>query len=196
LLAKLRKAFAIWRTLLFLPTVIPIVSVAIAWKLLFHYDGLVNNFLSIFNIGPIPWLTSTTYARSALIITSWWHATSYYMILFLSGILAIPSVYMEAAEIDGAKGWQCLKYITLPLIRPTMVLVFVISIINGFKTFALQKIMTNGGPATATEITTLHIYKTAFNFGLYGEAAALSFLYFLIILGFSLIQLRVFKGGE
>lgn len=118
------------------------------------------------------------------------------MILFLSGLLAIPSSYLEAAKIDGATEWQLLRYITLPLLRPTIILVFVISIINGFRTFALQKIVTNGGPATATEITTLHIYKTAFNFGLYNEAAAMSFLYFLMILVFSLIQFKILGGEE
>ena len=196
LLARLKKGLGFWRTALFFPTVMPIVSVAMVWKFLFHYQGLVNSALSYIGMGPLPWLTSSRYAPLALIITSWWHAVSYYMVLFLAGILAIPSVYQEAAQIDGAGPFQRLLYITLPLMRPTIVLVLVTSIINGFRTFALQKIMTNGGPGVATEITTLHIYKTAFNFGRYGEAAAMSVVYFLIILAFSLVQLRVLQGGE
>lgn len=196
LLARLKKGLGFWRTALFFPTVMPLVTVAIVWKLLFHYEGLVNGFLAFFRARPFPWLTSSQYAPLALIITSWWHAVSYYMILFLSGILAVPPVYQEAAQIDGANPVQRFLYVTLPLLRPTIILVLVTSIINGFRTFALQKIMTNGGPGVATEITTLHIYKTAFNFGRYGEAAAMSVVYFLIILAFSLVQLRVLKGGE
>lgn len=196
LLSKVHVTSGVWRTLLFLPTVIPLVTSVLVWKLLFHYYGVVNSLLGYLHIGPIGWLTQSTYAQLAMIITSWWHASSYYMILFLAGLLAIPSSYKEAAQIDGASAWQTLIYIILPLMRPIIVLVVVLSIVNGFRTFALQKIMTGGGPGTATEITTLLIYKTAFNFGHFSEAAAISVIYFSIILIFSLIQLKVLKGGE
>lgn len=84
------------------------------------------------------------------------------MILFLAGLQAVPVVYQEAAGLDGANAWQRLRHVTLPLMRPTIVLVVVLSIINGFRTFALQHVMTGGGPGTATEIVPLLIYKTAF----------------------------------
>jgi len=183
-----------WRTLLFLPTVLPLMTVTLVWKLFFHFRGVMNALLDMLNLAPVGWLTQSAYAPLALIITSWWHAPSYYMILFLAGLQAVPVVYDEAAQIDGANFWQRLWYITLPLIRPTIVLVAVLSIINGFRTFAIQHVMTGGGPGTSTEIMTLLIYKTAFNFGNMGEATAMSVVYFLLILVFSLIQLKVLRG--
>ncbi len=116
------------------------------------------------------------------------------MILLLAGLQAIPVVYHEAAQLDGANGWQRLRHVTLPLMRPTIVLVIVLSIINGFRTFALHDVMTGGGPGTATQIVPLLIYKTAFAFLNMGNATAMSVVYFLLILVFSLIQLRVMQG--
>ena len=183
-----------WRTLLFLPTVLPLLTVTLVWKLFFNYRGVINTVLAPFLEDPIPWLTKAAWAPTAMIITSWWHAASYYMILYLAGLQAIPSVYDEAAQLNGANGIQRLRYVTLPLMRPTIALVFVLSIIKGFRTFALQHVMTGGGPGTATQIVTLLIYKTAFNFGKFGEAAAISMLYFMVILTFSLVQLKLLRG--
>jgi len=183
-----------WRTLLFIPTILPLLTVTLVWKLMFNLRGPINTFLIPLGIDPIPWLTDARYANWAIIITSWWHATSYYMILFLAGLQAVPAVYQEAAALDGADAWQRLRLVILPLMRPTIVLVIVLSIINGFRTFALHYVMTGGGPGTATEIVPLLIYKTAFAFLNMGGASAMSLLYFFMILIFSLIQLRVLRG--
>lgn len=183
-----------WRTLLFIPTILPLLTVTLVWKLLFNLRGPINGVLIFFGIDPVAWLSDARYVNLAVIITSWWHASSYYMILFLAGLQAVPSVYQEAAALDGASAWQRLRHVILPLMRPTVVLVVVLSIINGFRTFALQYVMTGGGPGTATEIVPLLIYKTAFAFLSMGEAAAMSVVYFLLILIFSLIQLRVLQG--
>jgi ABC-type sugar transport system permease subunit len=183
-----------WRTLLFIPTILPLLTVSLVWKLLFNLRGAVNGLLIPFGIDPIPWLTDSNYANAALIITSWWHASSYYMILFLAGLQSVPVVYLEAAALDGANAWQRLVRVVVPLMRPTIVLVVVLSIINGFRTFALHFVMTGGGPGTATEIVPLLIYKTAFAFLEMGKATAMSVVYFLLILIFSLIQLRVLQG--
>ncbi|MCB0023155.1 MAG: sugar ABC transporter permease, partial [Caldilinea sp.] len=185
-----------WRTLLFIPTILPLLTVTLVWKLLFNLRGPINGLLIPFGIDPVAWLSDARFANLALIITSWWHASSYYMILFLAGLQAVPVVYQEAAALDGANAWQRLRHVILPLMRPTIVLVVVLSIINGFRTFALQYVMTGGGPGTATEIVPLLIYKTAFAFLRMGEASAMSVVYFLLILVFSLIQLRVLQGGN
>lgn len=195
LLKKVRIFVNGWRILLFLPSIMPIVSIVLVWKLLFHYNGFINSMLRYLNISPIGWLNDSSFAPLGLIIVSWWHAVSYYMIFFLAGLQGVPSEYNEAAQLDGANAWQRMIHVTLPIMRPTIVLVMVLSIINGFRTFALQKIMTGGGPGRATEITTLLIYKTAFTFGMVNEAAAMSIIYFLIILVFSLIQLKILRGG-
>ena len=197
LLFNTRRGSGAWRTVLFLPTVVPLLTVTLVWKLFFNYRGVVNALLAPFLAGePIAWLTKSAYAPLALIMTSWWHAASYYMILFLAGRQAVPAAYEEAAQIEGAGAWQRLRWVVLPHMRPTIALVMVISVINGFRTFALQHVMTGGGPGTATEIMTLLIYKTAFNFGLYGEAAAISILYLVMILVFSVLQFRVLRGAE
>jgi ABC-type sugar transport system permease subunit len=196
LLNRVRVFSGGWRTLLFIPTILPLLTVTLVWKLMFNLRGPVNGLLAPFGIDPIAWLTDARYANLALIITSWWHASSYYMILFLAGLQAVPIVYQEAAALDGANAWQRLRHVILPLMRPTIVLVVVLSIINGFRTFALQYVMTGGGPGTATEIVPLLIYKTAFAFLSMGGASAMSVVYFLLILVFSLVQLRVLQGGS
>ena len=196
LLSRIKFGSTVLRTLLFIPTVLPLLTVTLVWKLFFNYRGVMNGFIMSLGFSPVGWLTKSAYAPLAMIITSWWHAPSYYMIIFLAGIQVIPGVYQEAAKIDGANAWQRFWNITLPLLRPTIVLVMVLSIINGFRTFGLQYVMTGGGPSSATEIVPLLIYKTAFNFSNFGEASAMSVVYFLLILVFSVIQLKTVRGEE
>jgi ABC-type sugar transport system permease subunit len=124
-----------------------------------------------------------------LIIMSWWHATSYYTIMFLAGFLSLPRECYEAAYLDGAKGWSLLRHITLSLMRPTIVLVVVMATVNGLKAFVFQKVMTDGGPADSTEILTMLIYKTAFSYLNMGRASAYSIILFTAILAISLLQI-------
>lgn len=188
-LTQRRRSRGVWRTLLFIPSVLPIVSVALIWKLLFNVQGPVNSVVSALGASPLAWLNNSTYAPLALVIMSWWHATSYYMIIFLAGFLAIPKDYFEAAALDGARGWRMLRFITLPAMKPTIALALVLSTINGLKTFAFQQIVTDGGPAGSTEILTLLIYKTSFSYLEMGRASAYSVVLFLGILGISLSQI-------
>jgi len=193
-LSRLQRSRAFWRTMIFLPSILPLVSVALIWKLLLNYRGPVNAALGLVGLPSLPWLTHSAYAPWALVLMSWWHATSYYMIIFLAGILAIPRQHYEAAALDGAHGWSLLWYITLPSMRPTIVLVIVLATVNGLKTFAFQQIMTDGGPANATQILTLLIYKTAFNYLQMGRASAYSIVLFAGILAISLLQIWLFRS--
>ncbi len=188
-LTQRRGSRGVWRTLLFIPSVLPIVSVALVWKLLFNVQGPINSVVSALGASPLPWLNNSTYAPLALVVMSWWHATSYYMIIFLAGFLAIPKDYFEAAALDGARGWRMLRFITLPAMKPTIALALVLSTINGLKTFAFQQIVTDGGPAGSTEILTLLIYKTSFSYLEMGRASAYSVVLFLGILAISLSQI-------
>lgn len=192
-LTLLRSSRGLFQTLLFFPSVMPIVSVALVWKLMFNFNGPVNDVASLVAGGPLPWLNNSTYAPAALIIMSWWHAASYYMIIFLAGFLAIPRDLYEAAELDGARGFQTLRYITLPSMKPTIVLAVVLATVNGLKTFAFQKIVTDGGPAGATEILTLLIYRTSFSYLDMGRASAYSVVLFGGILLISLAQLWLLR---
>ncbi len=189
LLAGVKRGRSAWRLLIFLPSILPLVSVALVWRLLMNYAGPVNSALELFNIDPRPWLTSSAYAPWALIIMSWWHATSYYTIMFLAGFLSLPRECYEAAYLEGAKGWTLLRHVTLPLMRPTIVLVVVMATVNGLKAFVFQKVMTDGGPADSTEILTLLIYRTAFSYLNMGRASAYSMILFVAVLAISLAQI-------
>ena len=195
-LTRLHRSRSAWRALLFLPSVMPIVSVALVWKLLFNYQGPINAGLGGLGVDPAPWLHSSDFAPWALIIMSWWHATSYYTIIFLAGFLSIPSVYYEAARIDGARSLSLLRHITLPLMRPTIALVVVLATVNGLKTFAFQQIITDGGPANATEILTLLIYRTSFAYLDMGSASTYSIVLFTGILVISLVQIWLLRDPD
>ncbi len=188
------RSRGVWRILLFVPSVLPVVSVALVWKLLFNMQGPINAAVVAAGGSPVPWLNSSAWAPWALVVMSWWHATSYYTIIFLTGFLAIPRDYYEAASLDGASGWNAMREITLPLMRPTIALAVVLATVNGLKTFAFQQIVTDGGPAGATQILTLLIYKTSFNYLDVGRASAYSVVLFVAILLISVAQLLVLGG--
>ena len=192
-LTQVHRSRAMWQTLLFIPSVLPIVSMALVWKLMFNFQGPINAMLREFGFEPIPWLTYGAYAPWALVVMSWWHATSYYMIIFLAGFLSIPKDYYEAAAIDGASGLQVLRFVTLPAMRPTIALVLVLSTVNGLKTFAFQQIVTDGGPASATQIMTLLIYKTSFSYLDMGRASTYSIVLFVGIFAISLLQIWLMR---
>ncbi len=179
-----------------LAVVMPAVVNAVVWTFMYHQDGVVNTILSWFGVDPIPWLRSSTWALWAVIIIGIWRATPYYMVIFLAGLQAIPHEYYEAAQIDGADGWRQFRHITLPLLRPTTLLVMVMSVIVAMKVFAVPLIMTGGGPADATRVLPLFIYQTAFEFFKMGRAAAMSVFLFAAVMVFTLFQIRLFSRGE
>ena len=185
------RARGFWRVLLFVPSVLPVVSVALVWKLLFNMQGPINGAITTGGGSPVPWLNASAWAPWALVIMSWWHATSYYTIIFLTGFLAIPRDYHEAASLDGARGLRMMREITIPLMKPTIALAVVLATVNGLKTFAFQQIVTNGGPADSTQILTLLIYKTSFNYLDVGRASTYSVVLFVAILLISVAQLLV-----
>ena len=195
-LTKIRNGRGVWRSLIFIPTILPLVSVALVWQLLFNFRGPINEGLEFFELEPISWLANSNYAPWSMIIMSWWHATSYYTIIFLAGFLSIPRSYYEAARVEGASGFEVLRYITLPLMKPTITLVIVLSSINGLKTFAFQQIITDGGPADSTLILTLLIFKTSFSYLKMGLASTYSIILFSGILIISLIQIWLLKDNN
>lgn len=177
-----------WRLLIYLPSILPFVSVALVWKLLYNQRGPINDIISQFGHPAIPWLTNGTWAPWALIGMSWWHATSYYTIIFLAGFLSLPRDPFEAAIMDGATRWRMLRYITIPLMKPTIALVVVLATVNGLKAFVFHQVLTDGGPANATQILTILIYKSAFSYLEIGRASAYSIVLFTLIMLISLIQ--------
>jgi multiple sugar transport system permease protein len=184
------------RSAVFMPVVMPAVVMAVVWTFMYQQDGVINTILGWFDIDPVPWLRSSSTALWSVILIGIWRATPYYMVIFLAGLQAIPADYYDAAKIDGASGWKSFWYITLPLLKPTMLLVVVMNVIVAMKVFAVPLIMTNGGPADATRVLPLFIYQTAFEFFDMGRAAAMSVFLFIAVMAFSFIQVRLFTRGE
>ena len=177
----------------FLPLIMSVAIVAIVFKLLYHPQGLINVSLWYGFGFTLNWLTDKTIAPLALIVMAIWKGLGYYTLLYLAGLEGIPLEYMEAAKIDGATPWRIFVNITLPLLKPTILLVMVMSLISSFQAFAEQYIMTEGGPGNATRVLTLLVYQNAFQYLRMGWASTMAILLFFMILVLTLIQMRMFK---
>jgi len=184
------------RSAIFMPVVMPAVVMAVVWTFMYQQDGVVNTILGGLGIDPIPWLRSSSTALWAVILIGIWRATPYYMVIFLAGLQAVPADYYDAAKIDGAGSWKTFWHITLPLLKPTTLLVVVMNVIVAMKVFAVPMIMTGGGPADSTRVLPLFIYQTAFEFFDMGRAAAMSVFLFVGVMLFSVIQVRLFTRGD
>ncbi len=186
----------IFRTLIFIPVVLAPVVVAILWRFLYFKAGMVNTLLSYLNLPPVPWLTTPRTALLSLILIAIWRASPYFMVIFTAGLQSIPTTYYEAGRIDGTNAWSEFWHITLPLLKPIILLVIVMAVITALKVFAVPQLMTEGGPAGATEVIPLHIYKTGFEFFKMGRASAMSIILFAIMMVFSLVQIRLFSEKD
>ncbi len=185
----------LFRTAFFMPVVASTVAVALVWRWIFHADfGLLNSALFMIGIDDPPnWLSSTRWALPAIIIMSIWQQIGFSMVLFLAGLQSVPTQLYEAAKIDGANSVQRFWHITLPMLSSTTFFVLVISIINSFQVFDQAFIMTEGGPANATNTLVFNIYRYAFQFFQMGYAAAMAWVLFAIIFVVTLVQFRYQK---
>jgi ABC-type sugar transport system permease subunit len=186
-----------FRTVYFIPVVMSWVVVAAIWKLIFNRQGLMNTFfLDPAGISAKNWLTDVKWAPDAIVIMSVWKEVGFFMVVFLAGLQNIPSDYYEAAKVDGSTGLQVFRYITLPLLKPTLLFVSVISMITGLQVFVPQYVMTQGGPVDSTLVMSLNIYQTAFVFLQGGRAAAMSVVLFVIIGSITLLQFMLARSGS
>jgi multiple sugar transport system permease protein len=180
-----------YRSVYFLPTVTSVVAISLLWKWLLQPDfGVINYALSLFGIkGPL-WLSSREWSMPALIMMRVWWGAGYYMVILLAGLQAIPSEYYEAARIDGANNWDQFKHVTVPLLSPTIFLVVIMAAIWTLQEFDQVFMMTGGGPADATIVLVLQIYRLGFRYFRMGDASALSIILFGIIMLFTFLQFR------
>lgn len=198
LVNKPLKGRNVYRALIFLPYPITPVAIAIIWKWLYDEKvGLINFILRSAGLTKegIGFLSNFSWALPSVIFTTIWQVLGYYVIILLAGLQTIPGELYESAELDGANARHRLWSITLPLIRPTIFLCFIVGIINSFTTFDVIYIMTNGGPGHATEILVTYIYKNAFTFNEIGPAAAMTLVMFVFLLLITVISNRI-SGGE
>jgi ABC-type sugar transport system permease subunit len=194
---SLKRLQELFRTLNFIPFSISTVVAGMAWLFLLNdRTGYVNAALRSLGLPTGLFLASVTQALPSIAVMTAWMNIGYYTIIFLAAIKDIPSSYFEAARIDGAGSFRMFCSITFPLLKNVSAFVLVITTIASFQVFDQIKIMTNGGPASATSVTVFYIFKQSFEFMKFGYASALAFILFLIIFVISLVQLRLTRAGQ
>jgi len=199
LLVNSRLAYlaAFFRTAFFAPVVTTLVAVAVVWRYLLHTRyGLLNYALAHIGIHPIDWLGDPHWALPAIILFAVWKNFGYNMVIFLAALQSIPADLYEAARLDGASLWQEFRRITLPMLRPTLLLVSILTVAGYFQLFAEPYVMTQGGPLQSTVSVLYFMYEEGFKWWNLGSASAVAFLLFLMILAVTTLQLRLARDAE
>jgi multiple sugar transport system permease protein len=179
----------VYRVIYFLPVLTMPVTISIVWKWIYNPDfGPLNQFLALFGVGRLLWLSDVNLAMPALVLMNIWIGSGYGMVIFLAGLQNIPREFYEAAEVDGANYWQKLIHITLPLLTPTLFFSSITSLISAFQVFDVIFTMTKGGPLDSTRTMVYTIYDNGFHFGKMGLASATAWVLFAIILVVTIIQ--------
>ncbi|WP_297407550.1 carbohydrate ABC transporter permease [uncultured Cetobacterium sp.] len=190
------KGLTIYRVLYFLPAVTMPTAIAMVWKWMYNKDfGILNQILDKFNIEGRAWLSDPETALYAVIIVAIWSSIGYNMVILLAGLQGIPKMYYEAAKIDGASSIICFFKITLPLLSPTLFFVTVMSFISSFQIFDLIFMMVSrSNPAFESSMTIVYFFYTnAFQMSEKGYAAAIAVILFIIILIFTVVQMKLQK---
>ena len=187
------RGVAFWRTCFYLPAIVPMVAASILWIWIFNpQSGLINGMLSAFGIDGPNWLQNPAWSKPALIIMGLWGAGAQ-MIIWLAGLNGISRTLYEAAAVDGAGRWQQFRHITIPQLTPYIFFNLVMGCIHTFQIFTQAFIMTQGGPEKSTLFYVYHLFNNAFRYGNMGYACAMAWVLFLIVLGFTIVQLRLSK---
>lgn len=186
--SRLMKHKTFFRTVFYMPTVTPLVAVAYVWKIMYNPQfGLIDNIFGL----DINWLYDTKFALAAVMVMTIWKDFGYAVILFMSGLMSIPSDYYEASNIDGANAWQTFRYITLPLLKPTTVFVVITSLISYLQAYVPVMIMTEGGPGTRTYLSSYLVYDQAFVKYNFGFASAIAFFILVFTAILTLLSFKV-----
>lgn len=177
---------------LLIPTMLAPVAVGVIWLLLFSvYYGPINYVLArLLSIKPILWTASVKWSLPTIVVADVWQWTPFMMVILLAGLVALPRDIYEAASVDGASSWQVFKHITLPLLKPIILAALIIRTVDALKVFDLPIVMTQGGPGASTETLSLYIYRVAFKFWNLSYAAAISFLFLIMVIAIVTAYLR------
>ncbi|MEZ4634471.1 MAG: sugar ABC transporter permease [Caldilineaceae bacterium] len=188
------RGISVFRTVYYLPSIVPAVASAVLWAWILNTEfGLLNVIMRWFGLPKIGWLQEPEWALPALILMSLWGMGNT-MIIYLAGLQGIEESYYEAAKIDGAGRWAQLRYITIPLMSPIIFFNLIIGIIGSFQVFTAGYLITDGGPQNSTLFYVLYLYRNGFEYLNMGYAAALAWVLFLIILVLTLFVFR-YMGG-
>jgi multiple sugar transport system permease protein len=186
------RGLNLYKSAFFIPVIVSFTSIAMVWQWLYNEDfGLINSALAALGLPQPPWLTSSAWAMPSVIIMSIWKSLGFNSVILLAGVQGVSSAVYEAADIDGANVVQKFFRITLPMLKPTIMFVTIISMINSFQAFDQIYIMTKGGPGTATQVVSYLIYMNAFQYFKQGYASAMAYILFIIIFVASIIQLKI-----
>lgn len=189
---------AIFRTAYYLPVVTPFVVSALLWKWLYNGDfGLFNYYLVKGHVidQPLLWLSDKDLAMPAVVLMSVWSGVGFSMVVYLAGLQAIPHELYESAKLDGAGTFARIRYVTIPLLRPTTLFLLVMGIIGSLQVFTQIFVMTSGGPVNKTTTMVYYMYQWAFKYYDMGYASTLAFALFAMLLVFTAFQLRLFRDG-
>ena len=191
--STLVKHKSFFRAVYYMPVVTPMVAVAFVWKFLYNPQiGSINQILGL----DINWLMNPKTALIAIMVMTIWKDFGYAVVMFMAGLYSLPSDAMEAAKVDGASSWQTFKYLTLPLLKPMTLFVVITSIISYIQAYVQVLILTEGGPGTATYLSSYIIYNEAFVKYNFGYASAMSFVLFVITAVFTWLSFRVSGDSE
>jgi len=191
-ITRFRTAF---RVGYYLPVITSIVAIAIVWRFLLNPDiGLINLLLRNIGIGGPDWLASPGLAMPSIIAMAVWRNVGFAMVVFIAGMQAIPVVLYEAASIDGAGRWQSFRNVTLPMLRPTILFMLVITTIGYLQLFEEPFVMTKGGPLDATLSVTMYMYQQGFTFFHQGYASAIAYVLFVIVAVIAFLQFKFLRS--
>ncbi|EFL29255.1 sugar ABC transporter, permease [Streptomyces himastatinicus ATCC 53653] len=189
----IQRAKGIFRVAYFAPVVTSIVAVAVVWRYLYQPDGMINAALAGIGIKGPDWLNDPDWSMPALILMAVWRHFGIPMVIFLAGLQSVPAELHEAARVDGATRWRAFRSITLPLLRPTTLVVAVLLSISYLQFFEEPFVMTSGGPLDSTTSISYYAYQQ-FGFGNYGMASAASYVLVTAIALLSFVQFRIFRA--
>ncbi|MEC1347438.1 sugar ABC transporter permease [Bacillus haynesii] len=197
LLNKKRKANTFFKVAYFSPVVMSLVVISVLWLYLLNpNEGMINNVLTHVGLPPQPFLTSPNQAIFTIVFVSVWQGAGFQMLIFLAGLQNIPGDVYEAAQLDGMNKWQRFIYITLPLLKPTSVFIFITTLISAFKLLVQPMVMTQGGPVNSTMTVVYYIYQTGFTDRMVGYASSIALLFGTMIGLVTLAQRKLVKEDE
>lgn len=191
------SAKGLLRTLIILPILVPPVAIGSMWRLIYNYEfGVINQFLGLFGLDPVNWLGDSRFALMSVILVDVWHWVPFIFLILFAAVEGIPVEMLEAARIDGARQSQITRYVMLPMLMPAIVVAFTFRSILAFKAFDEVFLLTSGGPGTATEIISLHLYKVFFVQNDLGYGAMLSIVTILMVVSFMLVARKATSALE
>ena len=182
-----------FRTIYFIPSIVSLVAAGLGFRWLFQTDGAINSLLANFGLNKVEWLSDPLWAMPVLILLSIWKQIGFNMVVFLAGLQTIPTNRYEAAELDGANGWQQFRHITLPGISTTLIFAAITTAIFTLKSFEQVYVITGGGPMNSTNLLVYYIYDRAFAQFDFGYAAAAAMVLLAFTAGMVYLQLKTFS---